>query len=427
MVNLIILLTNLFRIYLIYRYIKVFEEKSMDQEEKRVARCFAFATFFLVNTGSYLMFHSAWVNLIVNLFGIILLTCMYLKSLKTSFFIGCSIYLINMICDTAATLPFIEYKYGQETNNFSSVIMVFLFFICELLAEKIVVYKKDKDMVQNLPLAMMLVPISSIVTFSLLMYVESSSQTVLLIVTIGFLFINFLLLYLYNMLLRLFTQHYENETLKQKVKIYANQIKIILESEEKLKLLKHDMKHHLNELKLLAMKGNTSSMLEYIEDMEIFMKNPNELISSGNIEIDSVINYMVQRAKTSLLNVNVKIQIPEEISHSFDINIVLGNLLENAIEAAVKTEEKTLNAIIRLSQGILRIEIENSYSEAGVPQEFFKNGQVYTTKKAQENHGYGLKSVRKVVEKYHGILEIYPKEGRFCVKVILYLVQADKV
>ena len=305
--------------------------------------------------------------------------------------------------------------------------MVFLFFICELLAEKIVVYKKDKDMVQNLPLAMMLVPISSIVTFSLLMYVESSSQTVLLIVTIGFLFINFLLLYLYNMLLRLFTQHYENETLKQKVKIYANQIKIILESEEKLKLLKHDMKHHLNELKLLAMKGNTSSMLEYIEDMEIFMKNPNELISSGNIEIDSVINYMVQRAKTSLLNVNVKIQIPEEISHSFDINIVLGNLLENAIEAAVKTEEKTLNTIIRLSQGILRIEIENSYSEAGVPQEFFKNGQVYTTKKAQENHGYGLKSVRKVVEKYHGILEIYPKEGRFCVKVILYLVQADKV
>ena len=175
MVNLIISLTNLFRVYLMYRYIKIFEEKSMVQVEKRIARYLAFATFFLVNTGSYLMFHSAWVNLIVNLFGIILLTYMNLKSLKESFFIGCSIYLLNMICDTVATLPFIEYKYGQETNNFSSVIMVFLFFICELLTEKIVVYKKDKDMVQNLPLAIMMVPISIIVTFGLLKYVEEKN------------------------------------------------------------------------------------------------------------------------------------------------------------------------------------------------------------------------------------------------------------
>lgn len=319
-----------------------------------------------------------------------------------------------------ATLPFVEYKYGQETNEFYGVITLFLFCMCELLTEKIVIYRKNTNTVQNLPLAMMLVPISSIVTFGLLMY-TSSSQTVLLIVSIGFLFINFLLLYLYNMLLKSFTQRYENEILKQRVQVYANQIDLILQNEEKLKLLKHDMKHHITELKLLAMKQNPPAILEYLNDMEDFMLNPNEIVSSGNIEIDSILNYMLQQAKKSLLSVNVKIQIPEKISHSFDINIILGNLLENAIEAAEKTEDKILNALITLKQGVLKIEIENSYCGTWISPNSLKKGITLSTKKDQEHHGFGLKSVKNIVEKYHGIMEICPNETLFCVKIILYL------
>ena len=48
--------------------------------------------------------------------------------------------------------------------------------------------------------------------------------------------------------------------------------------------------------------------------------------------------------------------------HSFDINIILGNLLENAIEAARQTEEKKLTIAIREEKGVLRIHIENSYN-----------------------------------------------------------------
>ena len=356
MVNLVIcILTNLFRVYLIYKYIKIFAEESMPKHNwEKSARGLAFLIYFLVNTGCYLAFHSAWVNLVVNLSGIFVLAFLYHKSFKKSLFIGCSVYLIDIICDTVATLPFVEYKYGREINEFYAVITVFLFFVCELLTEKIVIYRKDGNAEQNLPLAMMLVPISSIATFGLLMYAKSSSQTVLLIVSIGFLLINFLLLYLYNMLLKSFAQHYENETLKREIQVYMNQIEIILQNEENINLLKHDMKHHLNELKLLAVKRETSDILEYIEDMEVFMQPLGEIVSSGNVEIDSLLNYMLQKAQKSLCFVNAKIQIPEEISHSFDINIILGNLLENAIEAAEKTEEKMLDVEIGLKQGVLK-------------------------------------------------------------------------
>lgn len=427
MINVVVCITcNLFRLYLIYKYIKIFvEEEPIDKDGKRLARGFAFVAFFLINTGSYLMFHSAWVNLAVNLSGIIFLAFMYHKSLKESLFTGCSIYFIDIVCDSAATLPFVEYRYGQETNQFYFVITVFLFFVCELLAEKIVIYRKGRDVAQNLPLAMMLVPISSIVTFGLLMYIKNSSQTVLLIVSMGFLIINFLLLYLYNLFLKSFTQHYENEALKREVQVYTNQIEIILHNEENINLLKHDMRHHLNELKLLAMKQKTSEILKYIGDMETFMQNPNELISSGNIEIDSVLNYMLQKAKKSLHVVHVKVQMPEKIVHSFDINVVLGNLLENAIEAAEKTEEKMLNVVIGLKQGILKIEIENSFSGIWISQESLGKGMVFSTKRNVEGHGFGLRSVRKIVEKYNGILEINPHQKYFCVKIILYLPKID--
>lgn len=427
MVNFVIcILTNMFRVFLIYKYIKIFAEGSLPKNNWQTsARALAFLIYFLVNTGCYLAFHSAWVNLAVNISGIFLLTFMYHKSFKKSLFIGCSVYLIDIICDTVATLPFVEYRYGRDINEFYAVITVFFFCMCELLTEKIVIYRKDGNAEQNLPLAMMLVPVSSIVIFGLLMYVKSSSQTILLIVSIGFLFINFLLLYLYNMLLKSFAQHYENETLKREIQIYMNQIEIILQNEENINLLKHDMKHHLNELKLLAVKRETAEILEYIEDMEVFIQPPGEIVSSGNVEIDSLLNYMLQKAQKSLCSVNAKIQIPEEISHSFDINIILGNLLENAIEAAEKTEEKILDVEIGLKQGVLKIKIENSFSGTWIPQKVIEKGEFFSTKKDRERHGFGLKSVRKIVEKYHGVMEINPDGKCFCVKIIVYLPEKD--
>ena len=426
MANLVIcIITNLFHVVLIYKYITIFAEEDMpDDGRHKITRCFAFAAYFMVNTGCYLAFHSAWVNLAVNLSGIILLAFMYQKSLKKSLFIGCSIYLIDMICDTAATLPFVEYKYGQGVNQFYFVIAVFL-FVCELLTEKIVIYRKSMGFDQNLPLAMMSVPITSIVTFGLLMYTRSSTQAVLLIVSIGFLFINFLLLYLYNMLLKSFTQRYENETLKREVQVYTNQMDIILQNEKNLKLLKHDMKHHLNELRLLAEKCNNTDILDYLVDMETFLQNPDEIVSSGNVKVDSLLNFMLQKAKKSLRSVNVKIQIPEEIIHSFDINIVLGNLLENAIEASEKSEEKTLDVIIGLKAGVLKIKIENSFFGTWDSQETLGKRIGFTTKQHRENHGFGLHSVRRIVEKYHGAMDICQKEGSFCVKAILYLPDVD--
>lgn len=404
--------TNLFRVYLIRRFMQIF---FGCREEGKVKQVLAYGGFFLINTVTYLTFHLVWVNIICNLAGISLIVLLYTKSIKMNLFVTCSIYLINIGCDTVSTLPFIEYRDGESFTQVYAVISVFLIFICELLTEKIINERKHVENIQNFSLV--LVPLCSIIMLCLLIYIKASTVSGLVIISVGLLMANFLIFYLYNMLSSTLSQKYENDVLRQKIQNYSNQIEIMLQGEEKVKALRHDMKHHMSELKLMAMKHENKAIQKYIDDMEAFMENPNEIVASGNMEIDSVLNYLLQRAKKELRSVNVKIQIPAAVSHFFDLNVILGNLLENAIEAAMQTEEKQLDVDIKLKQGVMRIKIANSFNGR------IEKGQqgLLTTKEKKEQHGIGLSNVKKIVEKYNGIMEICPHDNLFCVKLILYM------
>ena len=147
------------------------------------------------------------------------------------------------------------------------------------------------------------------------------------------------------------------------------------------------------------------------------MENPNEVISSKNFEIDSILNYMIQQAKSAGISVSSRILIPEQFTHSFDFVIILGNLLENAIEAASNSSQKYIDLAIQLQKNVL-------YIDDGILQPTGNSNapSFYTTKTTNRHqHGIGLNSVRKIVEKYNGTMDIHASDQTFCVKVILYI------
>ena len=420
----ICVLTNLFRVYLISRFIKVFlsgetaiDDTKNGSDNRHLIHRFMYVCFFLVNTAAYLAFHMAVVNFLCNLIGIWLIVLTYTRSVKMNLFITGSVYLINMGCDTIATFLFINYRDGNGFNQIYEVLTVFLILICELVTEKIVNNRRNQEGVRNLSLS--LVPLCSIGVFCATVYTDSVTEKGIIIISTGLILINFFTYYLYNMLSDVMVVKFENRLLRQRVQDYAEQMNIMLQSEEKVKALRHDMKHHLREIKILASQNASSAIEEYIKDMEGFIENPDEIISSGNEEIDSIMNYMLRRAKQELHTVNVNVQLPNNVGHAFDLNIILGNLLENAIDAAAHTEEKLLNFSVELKQGFLRLQIENSYN-GKIEQE---HGKILTTKTDKGLHGIGLENVRKIVEKYDGTMEIHPGGNRFCVMLILSMTE----
>ena len=124
--------------------------------------------------------------------------------------------------------------------------------------------------------------------------------------------------------------------------------------------------------------------------MADFMSNPEEVVHTGNLDIDSVLNYMISKAEQVLKEVNVKVNIPSDIASHFNINVIIGNLLENAIEAAVNTEKKILDIDIHYKQGVLYLDISNSYSNKVTVKDRF-----LTSKEDDHKHGIGLDNVKR--------------------------------
>lgn len=406
---------NSFRIWLVDRFAKIFLGKADCKKGKNFFIC---VSFYLINTALFWKFHIAWINIICNLIGIAAIVSLYTKVFRTNVFVTCSIYLLNCACDVVGTALFINYRDGELHSQVYAAIGVFLIFLCELVAEKIITIHKNTETTRNLPL--MLVPICSIGMIWFLTYFNGCTNMGIALVSLGLLLLNILMLYLYNLLVHSISQKYETEMLAQKVQIYSNQLNVIRQSEEKMKVLRHDMKHHLNELKLMANRHNIIEMQQYIDRMETSIQNPQEIVASGNLEIDSVLNYMLQKAREELKTVLVKVVLPEEVKHSFDVNVLLGNLLENAIEAARLTEKKYLSVNILLKKGVLRICIENSFITSNAIQEG-KTLAWQTTKADKEQHGIGLKSVRKIVEAYDGTMDVTTENDLFNISLILYM------
>ena len=151
--------------------------------------------------------------------------------------------------------------------------------------------------------------------------------------------------------------------------------------------------------------------------MQEYLKTPDEIIESGDVEIDSLLNYMLAQARKEQISVRTEVRLSDVSQHSFDINIILGNLLENAIEAARQAEEKKLSVNIKEEKGILKIHVENSYS--GTLRQ--KGTKLLTTKKDSNLHGLGLGNVENIVQKYHGTMKIEKKDRLFSVQILLYL------
>ncbi len=414
-------LTNLFRIFLIGRCASIFLGADVDKKKKHIV----YGCFFVINTVLFWEFHTVWINMICNLMGIGAIVWLYTKSVRTNLFITGTIYLVNCGCDVAATSLFVNYRDEGAYNQIYAVISFFLIFMCELVIEKMITIHKDAEDAQNISLVLM--PICSSIVIILLIYTDTCTGIGLTIVSIGLLIANFLMLYLYNLLLHSISQQYEMEMLKTQLQAYANQLNVVLRGEEKIKALRHDIKHHLSELMLLANKHDVAEIQKYIDEMNSFLKNPNEIVSSGNLEIDSVLNFMLQKAEKELKTVDIKVMLPEKVRHSFDINVMLGNLLENAIKAAGKTENKYLSVHIKLKRGILKVKIENSFESSYIlrKEQNRKDTILKTTKPFTKQHGIGLKNVKKIVEKYNGTMAVTAQKGIFCVNLLLYMARME--
>lgn len=232
--------------------------------------------------------------------------------------------------------------------------------------------------------------------------------------------INILNFRIYNILSEEYDVKRKNAVYEQQVEFYKNHIKEKEEILLKIREMQHETKNQfifilglLEHEEIIRAKKFINQNIREINNIK------NNFAHSNNIVIDSLINYKfsIAEKKKILLDIKINIWINLPVDDG-DICILLGNAIDNAIEATLKVQEKDrfINLYIRCIKNTLVITMVNSYDKTV----HSVNGNLISTKKDRENHGMGLVSMRKVVDKYNGIILI--DEGEFfSIKIVLYL------
>ncbi|MDD6848324.1 MAG: GHKL domain-containing protein [Oscillospiraceae bacterium] len=201
-----------------------------------------------------------------------------------------------------------------------------------------------------------------------------------------------------------------NEQSKKQFHYYQK----LLEKDKLLREFKHNYKNQVIVLKAYLAKGNITSAQNYLSDSFDFINEISD-IQTGNYILDVLISDKKQNANG--IDIEIKGHISAGFIEPIDICTIFGNALDNAIDACqkIKKHNKVIKINIQENANTVHICISNTVDE---PVRIINNS-ISTTKPDKVNHGLGLYSINKSVEKYNGSVNIECNNNVFSINILL--------
>lgn len=195
---------------------------------------------------------------------------------------------------------------------------------------------------------------------------------------------------------------------------YDAQVKYINE----IRSIRHDMQAHMIVLQHYLESENYEKARAYLLDMKCHQNMPGLVIQdTGNDLINAILSDSLSCSRKTI-EFELNGILPEEMGLSeYDVCTLFSNLFSNAREACEKLVNTKPVILMKVKEG------KDEYSIAlQNPIEWkieMKNSTFLTSKKDQENHGFGTQNIIKVVKQYNGTIDFFVTEGMFRVEIVL--------
>lgn len=181
---------------------------------------------------------------------------------------------------------------------------------------------------------------------------------------------------------------------------------------------RHDYHNHIQAL--LALIGNEEKTREYLLRLNDDLTTVDTVLKTGNVMVDAILNSKLSLIKSRKIAVNAKAVVPARLQVSeIDLCVIIGNLLDNAMEACLKQEEES-DRFIRIFIGVMKGQLYLSVTNS-TGGEIRKEGKRYLSTKDSPSHGFGLMRVDRIAEKYDGYVNRQHEKGVFATEVLLPL------
>lgn len=242
---------------------------------------------------------------------------------------------------------------------------------------------------------------------------------------IGLLFVMISIFLMYELFVREEIKNVNLAIKLQRLELETQFFKEIEVMYNDMRIWRHEYKNNLIALKALVEHGENEKALQYFSKITTDSLNHNETLQTGNYVLDAVVSSKLWLAKAQNIEVNIQAVYPtNNCIDDHDLCAIIGNLLDNAIEACGRMEEsgdkKYINFSLLLRGKNLIISISNSYNS-----ELKRKGERYLTVKNEAFHGLGIAYVDSIVSKYSGHVLRTHKNGVFKTHVMLPLLQQD--
>ena len=406
---LIYLIVNAIRIGLALFFLSVFLERKLPAW----ALILAWILTWVVNSIAYLGLNNNWLNLVTNIAGLLCATCLCFNGKA---YIKFLVLMLDIATGIAAeNIALVLFRaYDPKIQVLTNIFSVFIFMIVVVILDRTLKILKNPGIATASGVMIIIITIGLFFVGYVITYNTS-------FVTIEFalcviMLINLSTLYLYNKMSSQYIIQMENDLYKMQSGMYKQQLDIISKSMESNRIMQHDMKHHMLMLHEYASRGETERITDYLNEVTDHIGMRTSEVNTENQLVNSVLNYYFACIRDIGGTVDWDVILHDDMNiDDFDLNALLSNLLSNTYEALKEAENPSAKVSIRYNRGILNIQISNYYTGC-VKKE--KNGFL-TTKVEKAQHGIGLLSVNRIVEKYNGNMETTADNNIFTVRIAI--------
>ena len=207
----------------------------------------------------------------------------------------------------------------------------------------------------------------------------------------------------------------ENLVANKEKEIYRLEIANSERYIQEVSTIKHNIKNQLLCIESLIDEQNYTQAKQICNNINDNIKINTHMYKTGNIYLDAILNVVYGKAAENKINLTVQCNTNLKFISCDDLLVLIGNLVDNAIEALCDEQIKELKIDI-LQKGTYAILNIQNYSSKSVLK---TNPNLLTNKIDVKNHGYGLNSVKRIVKKYGGNIAFYEESNYFYVNIMM--------
>ncbi|HEZ7986805.1 MAG TPA: GHKL domain-containing protein [Ruminococcus sp.] len=374
-----------------------------------------------------IFFKISPLNFITNFLMIVLIIRLLFNCNKSSLFIYAALFAMITLCSDVLSVIIVSIFHkntisvtmGATSLAWNHHLWDWLIQIVLTRIAKLLILKKGS--IQNswheiiFYIFLILFEVGIFAYFSYVTH-SSSSGFLMLLIMVGFLFLDLYIIYIFNKISHLREKEHQTDLMNQREQMQLQMYNELQKMYRTTCEAAHDINRHVTALKKWISGKSGQKAEKYLSDLSDTAKQLQPRIRNQNEILEIILNTVASTCEREQIKLDMDI---EDFSMKFisdmDITTIFSNLLDNAVDACMEIENapKTIQIVLCQKMGLIALRITNTciYKGEELPQKW------HSTKK---NHtGIGLSNVQKTVEKYEGVVSVKTKQEIFQVSVTL--------